>query len=53
MRDAKSYCAVLLDDNNRKTIARLHFKSPTARFLGTFAGKDETRDAVEGSVDLY
>ncbi len=30
MRDAKSYCAVLLDDNNRKPIARLHFNSSTA-----------------------
>lgn len=53
MRDAKSYCAVLLDDNNRKTIARLHFNSPTARYLGTFSGKDETRHSVEGPVDLY
>ena len=53
MRDAKSYCAVLLDDNNRKTIARLHFNSPTARYLGTFSGKDETRHCVEGPVDLY
>lgn len=53
MRDAKSYCAVLLDDNNRKTIARLHFNSPTARYLGTFAGKDEVRHSVEGPVDLY
>ena len=53
MRDAKSYCAVLLDDNNRKTIARLHFNSPTARYFGTFAGKDETRHSVDGPVDLY
>lgn len=53
MRDAKSYCAVLLDDNNRKTIARLHFNSPTARYVGTFAGKDETRHSVAGPVDLY
>ena len=53
IRDAKSYCAVLLDDNNRKTIARLHFNSPTARYLGTFSGKDETRHSVEGPVDLY
>lgn len=53
MRDAKSYCAVLLDDNNRKTIARLHFNSPTARYLGTFAGKDETRHSVGGPVDIY
>ncbi|GAA4328073.1 type I restriction endonuclease [Flaviaesturariibacter amylovorans] len=25
MRDAQSYCAILLDDNNRKPICRLHF----------------------------
>lgn len=53
MRDAKSYCAVLLDDNNRKPIARLHFNSPTARYLGTFSGKEETRHPVSDPVDLY
>jgi hypothetical protein len=53
MRDAKSYCAVLLDDNNRKSIARLHFNSPTARYLGTFTGKDETRLPVIDPVDIY
>lgn len=53
MRDAKSYCAVLLDDNNRKTVARLHFNSPTSRYLGTFAGKDETRVPVVDPVDIY
>lgn len=53
LRDAKSYCAILLDDNNRKTIARLHFNSPTARYLSTFVGKDETRHSITGPVDLY
>lgn len=53
MRDAKSYCAILLDDNNRRTIARLHFNSPTARYLGVFNGKDEDRRAVTGPVDIY
>ncbi|MBA4164966.1 MAG: hypothetical protein C0510_10120 [Erythrobacter sp.] len=53
MRDSKSYCAILLDDNNRKTIARLWFNSPTARYLGTFSGKDETRVGVVGPVDIY
>jgi len=53
MRDAKSYCAILLDDNNRKTIARLHFNSPTARYLGVFVGKDEERRPVAGPVDIY
>ncbi|MEA3018214.1 MAG: putative type restriction endonuclease [Sphingomonadales bacterium] len=53
MRDAQSYCAVLLDDNNRKTVARLHFNSPTTRYLGTFAAKDETRHPVADPVDIY
>lgn len=53
MRDAKSYCAVLLDDNNRKTIVRLHFNSPTARYLGTFEGKAETRHSMLDPVEIY
>ena len=52
-RDAQSYCAILLDDNNRKTIVRLHFNSPTARYLGCFSGKEESRHPVEGPVDIY
>lgn len=53
MRDAQSYCAVLLDDNNRKTVARLHFNSPTTRYLGTFTGKDEKRERIGEPVDIY
>ncbi|HEY0027768.1 MAG TPA: type I restriction endonuclease [Allosphingosinicella sp.] len=53
MRDAKSYCAVLLDDNNRKTICRLHFNSPTVRYFGTFTAKEETRHAVSDPVQIY
>jgi hypothetical protein len=53
MRDAKSYCAILLDDNNRKTIARLHFNSPTVRYFGTFVGKEETRHSVLEPVEIY
>lgn len=53
LRDAKSYCAILLDDNNRKTIARLHFNSPTARYFGSFVGKDETRHPVLDPIEIY
>lgn len=53
IRDAKSYCAVLLDDNNRRTIVRLHFNSLTVRYLGTFRGKEETRIPVSEPIDLY
>lgn len=53
IRDSKSYCAILLDDNNRKSLARLHFNSPTTRYVGTFSGKSETRHAVSVLTDLY
>ena len=53
LRDAKSYAAVILDDNNRKTIARLHFNSPTARYFGAFLGKDETRHRIAEPVEIY
>lgn len=53
IRDAKSYCAILLDDNNRRTIVRMHFNSPTARHLGLFSGKEETREKVSGPVDIF
>lgn len=42
-RDAKSYFAVLLDDNNRKPIARLHFNGKQ-KYVGLLdADKVETR----------
>jgi hypothetical protein len=53
MRDAKSYCAILLDDNNRKTIARMHFNSLTTKHLGTFSGKDESRHNIGELTDIY
>jgi predicted type IV restriction endonuclease len=53
IRDSKSYCAILLDDNNRKSIARLHFNSLTTRYVGTFSGKDETRHQISALTDIY
>lgn len=54
IRDAKSYCAVLLDDNNRRPICRLYFNSATTRHLGLFdASKVETKVKVERPSDLY
>lgn len=53
LRDGKSYCAVMLDDNNRRTVARMHFNSSKTRYLGVFQGKDETRYAVAGPVDIF
>lgn len=53
MRDAKSYCAILLDDNNRKSVARLHFNGLTTKYFGTFAGKDESRHVIGDLTDIY
>lgn len=53
MRDAKSYCAVLLDDNNRKSLARLHFNGITTKYVGTFDGQAETRNQIGDLTDIY
>ncbi|CAN7304303.1 type I restriction endonuclease [Brevundimonas sp. LjRoot202] len=53
MRDAKSYCAILLDDNNRRTLARLHFNGITTKYLGTFKAKDEERHLLGDLTDIY
>ena len=52
MRGAKSYCAILLDDNNRKPIARLHFNR-SKRYLGVFSNKQEERVPIETLEDIY
>lgn len=53
MRDAKSYCAVLIDDNNRKTLARLHFNGVTTKYVGTFSDKSEQRHLIADITDIY
>jgi hypothetical protein len=53
MRDAKSYCAILLDDNNRKSIARLHFNGLTTKYVGTFKDKAEERHLISELTDIY
>lgn len=53
-RDSKSYFAILLDDNNRKPIARLHFNAKSKKYLGTFdADKNETRHPLESVDEIY
>ena len=50
MRDTKSYCGILLDDNNRKPICRLHFNY-AQKYIGIMAQKKEERfeiDSVDG-----
>lgn len=53
IRDTKSYCGILLDNNNRKPICRLHFNGET-KYLGLFdADKDEERVAIAGADEIY
>jgi predicted type IV restriction endonuclease len=53
-RDAKSYFAILLDDNNRKPVARLHFNGKARKYLGTFdENKTETRHLIDSLDDIY
>lgn len=54
MRDAQSYCAVLLDDNNRKTICRLRFNNTEKLCLGIFrSNKEEERISLDSIDDLF
>jgi Uncharacterized conserved protein len=52
LRDAKTYCAVLLDDNNRKPIARLYFNSNHKK-LGVFTNKIEEKISIDTLDDIY
>jgi predicted type IV restriction endonuclease len=52
MRDAKSYCAILLDDNNRRPICRFHF-GKTKLSLTLFGGEAETRVDLSKVSDIY
>jgi hypothetical protein len=52
-RDSKTYFAILLDNNNRKPIARLWFNRKQ-KYLGVFdEQKLETRLPIETAEDIY
>lgn len=52
-RDTLSYFGVLLDDNNRKPICRLHFNR-AQKYIGTFdANKTETRHPIDSVDDIF
>lgn len=54
LRDVKTYLGVLLDDNNRKPLCRLHFNTGQ-KYIGLFdnAGKQEQRVAIDQIDDIY
>lgn len=52
-RDTQSYFGILLDDNNRKPLARLHFNA-RQKYLGIFnQDKLETRIPIESVDDIF
>lgn len=52
MRDAVRYCAILLDDNNRRPLARLHF-GVSKKQISIFEQKDEQKYPLESVDDIY
>jgi hypothetical protein len=52
-RDQKSYSAILLDDNNRKPVARLHFNTKQ-KYIGLLdENKSETRHPIDAVDEIY
>lgn len=52
MRDQKSYCGILIDNNNRKPLARLWFNR-SVKYIGLFDGETEERLIVDSLDKIY
>lgn len=52
MRDQKSYCGILIDNNNRKPLARLWFNR-SVKYIGLFDGENEERLIVDSLDKIY
>ncbi|WP_339693137.1 type I restriction endonuclease [Celeribacter baekdonensis] len=54
IRDAKSYCSVFIDDNNRKPLCRFYFNSKSKNVLGLFnESKGEEKIDLGSLEDIY
>lgn len=54
IRDAKSYCGILFDDNNRKPVCRLYFNGKSVKYIGVFnSDKKESRYSIENITDIF
>lgn len=53
MRDAKSYCAILFQDNNRKPIARFYFDRKIPRIHIFNAEGEQEHFDLESIEDIY
>lgn len=52
MRDSRSYCAILIDNNNRKPLARLHFNR-NIKYIGVFDEEKEEKMRLESLDQIY
>lgn len=52
IRDVRSYCGILLDDNNRQPICRLRFNR-SVKYVSFFPGGIEERERIESVDDIY
>lgn len=53
-RDAQSYFAILLDDNNRKPVCRLYFNSKSKKYISTFdKDKKEEKHEITDLNDIF
>lgn len=53
IRDSKSYCAILFDDNNRKPVCRFRFNT-AQKYLSLFdSEKKEIKHAINDLNDIY
>ena len=54
IRDAQSYCSILIDDNNRKNLCRLRFNYASKRYIGILdEDKNEQTYEIESIDDIY
>jgi predicted type IV restriction endonuclease len=52
MRDVQSYCGILLDDSNRKTLCRLYFNT-TQKYIGFLEDGQLERVPIDSLDDIY
>lgn len=52
MRDQKSYCGILIDNNNRKPLSRLWFNR-SVKYIGLFDGENEERIIIDSLDQIY
>lgn len=52
-RDAQTYFAILLDDNNRKPICRMYFNTATKYVATIDENKKDVKHAIENLDDIY